>query len=185
MSARQPLGAISQGGSAPRLHAPVSRIFSGGQTGVDRAALDFAITNGIPYGGWCARGGLAEDLRQPPGLLALYPQLRETASDDADERTALNVRDSDGTVILTRAGADSPGTLLTERVGRELGRPLALFDVLEPAAGAAGFAELARGLPEQATLNVAGPRESEAAAIYAQSLRWLGHVLRSPAQHAR
>ena len=54
------------------------KIVSGGQTGVDRAALDVAIGRGIAYGGWCSKGGLAEDMPNPPGLLSRYPGLRET-----------------------------------------------------------------------------------------------------------
>jgi hypothetical protein len=70
------------------------KIVSGGQSGVDRAALDVAIARGIPYGGWCPKGGWAEDMPAPPGLLAHYPHLRETPSADPAERTAWNVRDS-------------------------------------------------------------------------------------------
>src|SRR5262245_53687608 len=76
-------------------------IISGGQTGVDRAALDAAIALGIPYGGWSPKGGWAEDMPSPPGILAHYPALRETSSADPSERTELNVRDSDATLLLT------------------------------------------------------------------------------------
>ena len=76
------------------------KIVTGGQTGVDRAALDAAIELGIPYGGWCPKGGWAEDLPTPPGLLALYPNLRETPDADPAQRTAWNVRDSDRLLIL-------------------------------------------------------------------------------------
>ena len=54
-------------------------IISGGQSGVDRAALDVAIARGIAYGGWCPKGGWAEDLAVPPGLLARYPLLARDA----------------------------------------------------------------------------------------------------------
>jgi hypothetical protein len=75
------------------------KILSGGQTGVDRAALDVAIARAMPYGGWCPRGGWAEDFSDSPGLLATYPHLRETPSRDPAQRTDWNVRDAD-------AGAD-------------------------------------------------------------------------------
>ena len=55
-------------------------VISGGQTGADRAALQAAIATGTPYGGWCPKDGWAEDLPRPPGVLALYPNLRETPS---------------------------------------------------------------------------------------------------------
>ena len=54
------------------------KIISGGQTGVDRAALDVAIERGVSWGGWCPKGGWAEDFPEPPGLLARYSQLVET-----------------------------------------------------------------------------------------------------------
>ena len=64
-------------------------ILSGGQSGVDRAALDAAIERGLGYRGWCPKGGWAEDLQEPPGLLAQYPHLRETPQADPAEGSAL------------------------------------------------------------------------------------------------
>lgn len=100
-------------GPAPA-EAPVrpAKLLSGGQTGVDRAALDAALALGIPCGGWCPQGRRAEDGQIP----ARYP-LTETGSPGYRERTYLNVRDSDGTLILAR-GALSGGTTLTRRVAR-------------------------------------------------------------------
>lgn len=157
----------------------IGRLVSGGQTGPDRAALDFAIANRIPHGGWCPYGGWAEDLTTPPGLLALYPGLCETASGDENQRSHCNVRDSDATLILARPScqADSRGTRVTERAATELGRAYAVLDVLDMASAAALFAGLARLMPAGGTLNVAGPRESEAPGIYEQSRRMLDEVL--------
>ena len=56
------------------------KLLSGGQSGVDRAVLDVALARGIAYGGWCPRGGWAEDFPEPPGLLARYPKLRRRRS---------------------------------------------------------------------------------------------------------
>jgi hypothetical protein len=70
------------------------RIRSGGQTGVDRAALDAAVLTGRPYEGWCPKGGWAEDFLHPPGLLTKYPHLMETPSESPERRTDWNVRDS-------------------------------------------------------------------------------------------
>jgi hypothetical protein len=53
------------------------KLISGGQSGVDRAVLDVAVERGSDYGGWCPKDGWAEDLPEPPGLLAKYPQLRK------------------------------------------------------------------------------------------------------------
>src|SRR6266496_3086201 len=74
----------------------LEKIISGGQTGADRAALDFAIGRGIAHGGYCPRGRVAED-----GMIPERYQLRETPSSDYAPRTEWNVRDSDGTVVLS------------------------------------------------------------------------------------
>jgi len=63
------------------------KLISGGQSGVDRAVLDVAEAYGITYGGWCPKGGWAEDFPQPPGLLARYPNLKETPFADPAQRT--------------------------------------------------------------------------------------------------
>ena len=76
------------------------KIISGGQTGVDRAALDVAIERGMDWGGWCPKGGWAEDLPVPPGLLAKYPHLKETPDPHPLQRTEWNVRDGDANLIL-------------------------------------------------------------------------------------
>ena len=78
------------------------RIRSGGQTGVDRAALDAAVLTGRPYEGWCPKGGGAEDFLRPPGLLTKYPRLMETPSESPEQRTEWNVRDSAATVVFVR-----------------------------------------------------------------------------------
>lgn len=83
------------------------RIVSGGQTGVDRAALDIAIALGIGCGGWVPRGRRAED-----GTIASHYPVRECRSSSYGVRTRLNVRDTDGTLILCR-GRPSGGTSLT------------------------------------------------------------------------
>ena len=153
------------------------KIISGGQTGVDRAALDAAIALGLAYGGWCPRGGWAEDLRTPPGLLAKYPQLRETPSKDPARRTRWNVRDSDRTLIIhdARGLAASRGTALTLRLAEQYGKPYLVIDVDEAEAAdriAAWLAD-AKGA---FTLNIAGPRESGAPGIYEKTRAALGRV---------
>jgi predicted Rossmann fold nucleotide-binding protein DprA/Smf involved in DNA uptake len=96
----------------------VRKIVSGGQTGVDRAALDIALALGIPCGGWCPRGRGAEDGVIP----ARYP-LQETCSHDYAERTRRNVIDSDGTLILA-IGALHGGTLLTAQLAEKAASPV-------------------------------------------------------------
>src|SRR5262245_10154727 len=111
----------------------VERIVSGGQTGADRAALDFALANGIHTGGWVPRGRLAEDGRIPDR----YPGLFETESDDPAVRTARNVRDSDATLILSH-GPLCGGSLRTlEEAGRAR-KPVLHLDLADGDLAAAG-----------------------------------------------
>jgi Circularly permutated YpsA SLOG family len=148
-------------------------IITGGQSGVDRAALDTAVEFGLDYGGWCPKGGWAEDMREPPGLLARYPKLKETPSADPAERTEWNVRDSDATLILVaRSGlAASGGTQLATNTAGKLAKPTLTLDVDDPTAPARLKAWLAKVKP--ARLGIGGPRESEAPGIYEKARRVL------------
>ncbi|MDX1838846.1 hypothetical protein DIZ81_13890 [Legionella taurinensis] len=85
----------------------IEKIVSGGQTGVDQAALLVATEMGIDIGGWCPKGGLDEN---NVNVLKQFPALKEATSSDPDERTKLNIRDSDGTLIIV------PSWPLPERV---------------------------------------------------------------------
>jgi hypothetical protein len=147
----------------------VRKIVSGGQTGVDRAALDAAIELGIPCGGWCPRGRRAEDGVIPVG----YP-LRETLSSAYPERTAWNVRDSDGTLVLTPA-APRGGTALTVSLARRAARPVLVVDL----DAGADVVRVRAWLHENEirVLNVAGPRESEAPGIHDRAAAFLRELL--------
>lgn len=132
------------------------KIVSGGQTGVDRAALDWALASGVPYGGWCPLGHWAED-----GPIDVRYPLRETPGADPAQRTEWNIRDSDGTLIVTLARRMSGGTLLTAGLARRLARPLLhLAKADSPAAEQAESLRQFIGQHEIRVLNVAGPRES-------------------------
>jgi hypothetical protein len=149
----------------------VGRVVSGGQTGADRAALDAALTLGLPYGGWCPAGGEAED---GPGLLDRYPALRETPSADPSERTTWNVRDSDATLVLSLGPVDgSPGTSYTVSEAERLGRSLLVARPSQVEAVREWLADL----PDRCTLNVAGPRESEEPGLQAAAYALLLDVL--------
>jgi hypothetical protein len=152
--------------------ARVVRIVSGGQSGADRAGIDFAISHGLLYGGWCPAGGWAEDYPESPGLLAVYPRLREAPSSDLKVRTSLNVRDSHATLIIRANGTSSPGTDLTSEVADLLGRPC-----LFTAGDFEGFDEWISTLGYELTLNVAGPRESEQRGVYAMTHELLDRFL--------
>jgi hypothetical protein len=158
-------------------------IISGGQSGVDRAALDAAIARGIAYGGWCPHGGWAEDLPEAPGLLPKYPLLRETPSREPAQRTEWNVRDSDACLIVVDAGgvAASQGTALAERLAAQYGKPLLVVDVSAPDAVKRACAWLDALLAAHKgeapfKLAVGGPRESEAPGIYGKARAVLGEV---------
>lgn len=141
------------------------KIVSGGQTGVDRGALDAAIALGIPHGGWCPRGRLAEDGRIPD-----HYQLLETDSPEYSVRTQQNVLDSDATLILYR-GRLSGGTELTLRLAERHRRPCLVVDLdhLLPAEEVRAWLR-----SEQIeVLNVAGPRESQSPGIAARTRQFL------------
>lgn len=150
-------------------------IHSGGQTGVDRAALDAALAAGIPTGGWCPRGRRAED-----GPISERYALRETPSRDYAERTAWNVRDADATLVLTR---DDPndGTVLTVERAHASGKPLLIVDLESPpsARNVVDWLEAHR----VCILNVAGPRESNVPGIYDEARSFLSDVLRALILH--
>jgi hypothetical protein len=134
----------------------IGKIVSGGQTGADRAALDFALERGIPTGGWVPAGRLAEDGRIPDR----YAGLREAGSSDPAVRTARNVRDSDATLIVSH-GRLRGGSLLSFEEASRLGRPVLHLDLDQLSAGEAG-AHLRGWLEARRPriLNVAGPRAS-------------------------
>ncbi len=141
-----------------------TRIVSGGQTGVDRAALEVAIALGIEHGGWCPRGRLAED-----GTVPSKYQLEEMSSRDYAVRTRQNVIDSDATLILYEHQVRG-GTLLTRRVAAELGKPHLCLrinpgGVLEITQWVVAFRPL--------VLNIAGPRESTHPGIESRAFDFL------------
>lgn len=133
----------------------VQKIISGGQTGVDRAALDFALEQKISCGGFCPKGRLAED-----GTIPQHYPLTETETDVYEERTELNVLNSDGTLIITPALPLTGGTLYTQEFAEQISKPCFIFliekNLLEQKI------KFYKWLSENKIriLNVAGPRES-------------------------
>jgi putative molybdenum carrier protein len=150
------------------------KIISGGQTGVDRAALDVAIEREMDWGGWCPNGGWAEDFPVPPGLLVAYPNLRETPHSHPLQRTEWNVRDGDATLIITDGEglSVSIGTKRAHQWAHQYGKPLLVVDVSDPQAPARTAvwvqAQKKRFGPHM-TLGIGGPRESEAPGIYTRA----------------
>jgi len=145
------------------------KIVSGGQTGVDRAALDVAASHGLPAGGWCPKGRKAED-----GIIPEEYPLEETPSPRYPVRTAWNVRDSDGTLILTR-GRPSGGTALTHEEAGRRSKPVLVVDLdRDPAPEGVRKWLRVNGIQ---VLNVAGPRESTQPGIGEAAATFLERVL--------
>ena len=146
-----------------------AKIVSGGQTGVDRAALDAAIALEVAHGGWCPRGRLAED-----GPIPDRYELTETESAEYPVRTRRNVLDSEATLILCR-GRPQGGTELTLRLAQRHGRPYLVVDLGDPPS----VEDVRHWLEAEQIeiLNVAGPRESQSPGIATAARRFLDGVL--------
>jgi len=157
-------------------------LISGGQSGVDRAALDAAIARDIAYCGWCPQGGWAEDFPAPPGLLERYPKLTETPLADPAQRTEWNVRDADACLIIVDAGGIdiSRGTALARELAHRYRKPLfvaglAAPDILKDASLWLRVQQARHGADLK--LAIGGPRESEAAGIYAKAKAFIEALL--------
>lgn len=153
------------------------KVITGGQTGVDRACLDVALELGVPCGGWCPKGRLAED-----GVLdAKYP-LVETDDAEYSERTRRNVKDADGLLVLY-ARHPGPGTRHAMNIAAELGHPAVTVDLTrdpEPEDVLKWLAKFKKGV----VINVAGPRESTVPGIYQMAADYLRALLPSiPLEH--
>ena len=140
--------------------AVLQKIVSGGQTGADRAALDFAMEHGIPHGGWCPKGRLAED-----GTIDPKYQLTETTTEIYEERTRQNVRDADGVVIFSISPILDGGSKLTAEFATKYRKPwihLSWQKTNDPAV------ELRKFIRKHniSILNIAGSRASNEPGIY-------------------
>lgn len=159
-----------------KLAGSVTRIVSGGQTGADRAALDWAIAHRLPHGGWCPKGRLAED-----GTIDSRYALQETRTTDYLDRTRQNVIDSDATLILN-LGDLNGGSRATQRFAEDLQKPCLVVQLDAVAqADEANEANVDRvrawlATGRVAVLNVAGPRESKRPGIYRQTLEFLDRL---------
>ena len=150
----------------------IHKIISGGQTGADRAALDWAIARGIEHGGWCPAGRRAED-----GAIPGTYRLLETESCGFLQRTRRNIADADATLVVN-LGTLEGGTLRTVQLAQRLGKPvLVIFaDIESPQAAAIRPRNwVARVAP--IVLNVAGPRTSKRSGIYQATWRLLGELV--------
>jgi hypothetical protein len=143
----------------------IRKIISGGQTGVDQAALDAAINLAVAHGGWIPKGRITES-----GPLPEKYKLKETRSSSYADRTAKNVQDADGTLIIAR-GLLTGGTEYTREMAIKHKRPWLYIDLSQTAAFQAASAINQWVLQNEiAILNVAGPRASKDPAVYQEAL---------------
>ncbi len=147
------------------------RVISGAQTGVDRAALDVALKLKIPCGGYVPKGRFAEDGRVP----AKYP-VEECESVDYLERTKLNAKESDATLILNLGRMDG-GTLFTYKYCVKIKKSVGVIDLDDDNRVEKFFAFLKKNKP--GVLNIAGPRESRSPGIYRKAFRFLLKVFKA------
>ena len=162
------------------------KIVSGGQTGVDRGALQAAMDIGIDWGGWAPKGWHAENGTIPPHYRA---KMREHASSSYKGRTLRNVLDSHATLIVVSTYPLSGGTLQTRFFAQEANRPHFVVSLGEPAAVEKVRTWLgslfATEHPVPFVLNVAGPRESKSGGIQKRTRRFLAEVLSGMIQESR
>ena len=153
----------------------ILKIVSGGQTGVDRAALNFALANGLACGGWCPKGRRAKD-----GKIASRYPLVDCEDKRYKIRTERNALDSDATLILN-LGRLSAGTALTARLASENQRPLLVLDLGEWLAREPMVSWLEANAI--AVLNIAGPRESQRKGIGMLAYDFLSRVWNGSLPH--
>lgn len=148
----------------------VTKIISGGQTGVDRAALDWAISRAVEHGGWCPHGRLAQDGPLPGRYL-----LRETQSTGYSQRTRLNIEEADAT-LLVHFGTLMGGSELTQRLAIKLAKPLALFDAGQAWSDQIESTQAWLSSNSNRVLNIAGPSEERHPGIYETTLKVLDQL---------
>ncbi|HZW13927.1 MAG TPA: putative molybdenum carrier protein [Noviherbaspirillum sp.] len=132
------------------------KIVSGGQSGADRAGLDWAIAHGVAHGGWCPKGRKTEE-----GPLADHYQLQETPDSKYLQRTEWNVRDADATIIFTLSEKVDGGSKRTVEFAEKLGKPFLHF---RPGVHPKFIARFLQK-NQVRVLNIAGKRESSAPGI--------------------
>ena len=155
----------------------IAFIRTGGQTGVDRGALDFAKKHNIPIVGWCPKNGWAEDMPYFPGIRAIYPELQETPEEDVSQRTKWNVRDSHATLIISpKKSTLSKGTNLTKQTAKEYERPYLEVEGEKDVDTIIDWLSL---LGNELTLNIGGPRESECPKAYQITINILEKVFKA------
>lgn len=155
----------------------INKIISGGQTGVDRAALDVALKYNIRHGGWCPKGRLSEN-----GKIPLFYNLQETCSSEYSERTKQNIIDSDATLIivpkLPLPIEITDGTLLTIEICKKLNKLYLVIDVTIDDENSINDIKAWIVDNNIKLLNIAGPRESQSNNIYFSAYEYITKLIR-------
>ena len=156
---------------------PALKVISGGQTGVDRAALEWALANEVPHGGWCPKGRKAEDGIIPPQF-----ELTETGNGNPSVRTRRNIQDSGATVIFSRSPELTEGTKLTSELAKTIGKPM--LHLLSSMCTDEAAAQLKDFIQTHGVvvLNVAGPRASDEPELGTFVKAVLSRALKPPSQ---
>lgn len=146
----------------------ISKIISGGQSGVDRSALDFSIQYNIPHAGWCPKNRLAED-----GQIPSFYNLTETADEMPETRTLKNIKTADSTLIIHK-GVKEKGTLKTIELCNQTNKTFIEIDLTEKIEKEKFIVWLSSNNIK--TLNIAGPRESNSLGIYNETTHLLEYL---------
>lgn len=153
------------------MKALLNTIISGGQTGVDRAALDVALKLKMTCGGWCPKGRLAED-----GIIAQRYPLKESFSIKAEIRTELNVLDATGTLILIKGDEMDKGTRFTIEICKMYNKPYLKLNLNDQKENMLSTLNIWKTKNNIDILNIAGPRESSSPGIYTPSYTILEYL---------
>jgi hypothetical protein len=156
-----------------KLQIVCQKIISGGQTGVDRGALDACLDLSFNCGGWCPAGRLAED-----GAIDKKYPLRETEENEYSARTIKNIEEADGTLIIAPENF-SGGTLFTYEIAKKKGKPV-LVITPNPADNSLKISAIIEWLVSHSIkiLNVAGPRESQWPGAWSKSKQLISQLLK-------
>ncbi|QGY43436.1 molybdenum cofactor carrier [Maribellus comscasis] len=149
------------------------KTISGGQTGVDRGALDACLINNFAYGGWCPKGRMAED-----GRIDIKYKLNETEESNYSSRTYKNARDSNATLIITNSALKG-GTLLTQQIATQMKKPVLILFPEKPDSKDS-LLKMITFIQNNnvSTLNIPGPRKSEWIQGYQYSFQLVSDLIK-------
>ena len=151
----------------PKIH----KMITGGQTGVDQGALDFALENELPCGGWSPKGRIAEN-----GVIPLIYPVEECDSDIYDVRTELNVQTGDGTLIITLENDIGEGTKYTIDMCRKHEKPFIILEMNDNITTICERFDIWLNKHDIQILNIAGSRESSSPGIQGKTKEFLGKL---------